>query len=205
MRLLLPLLLLVATTSCVPAWSAREIAGKADKGIVSRMAGEWSRPPATWGPPGDVVTLSMLPGRTSQFRFARGRNLERWTINPVKIGNRTFADIKLVASANDSTTLATWGVPADTLKRYHLLARLDVKGDSLLVGFLDDDKAFAWLEETRVDLDYGQFETHGTDLTLVDRSDRVRLFLKTTQDVDSLFSPPVVFVRGRLAGNASRP
>jgi hypothetical protein len=205
MRPLLLVLLLVVTTSCVPAWSAREIAGKADKGIVSRMAGEWTRPPAVWGPPGDVLTLSMLPGKTSQFRFARGRNLERWTINPVRIGNRSFADVRLVSSANDSITNATWGVPADTLKRYHLLARLDVRGDSLLVGFLDDDKAYAWLEETRVDLDYAQVDTHGTDLTILDRSDRVRLLLKTTQDIDSLFSPPVVLVRGRLARNAARP
>lgn len=205
MRPLCAVLLLVLGCSCVPAWSAREIAGRADKSVVSRLAGEWVRPPEPWGPPGDELSLTMTPGKTSQFRFARGANVERWTINPVKLGNRTFADVKLASTANDSITLATWGVPADTLRRYHLLARLDQHGDTLKVGFLDDDAAFGWLEETRVDLAYDRIETHGTDLTLLDRTDRIRLFLKTAEDVDSLFAPPVVFVRGRLAANASRP
>ena len=192
-------------TSCVPAWSAREIAGKADKGIVSRMAGEWEYRPAAALVRGDALSLTMRPGRTPEFQYEHAGNLERWAVNPVRIGNRTFADVKLLASANDSTTNANWSVPADTLRRYHLFARLDVSGDSLLVGFLDDDATTRWLDANSSPLSYGSIETHGTDLTLFDRSDRMRALLRVVQDEDSLFTEPILLRRSRLEGRAATP
>jgi hypothetical protein len=196
---------LAGFASCVPAWSAREIAGKADKGLVSRMKGDWAYVPDAVGARGDRLTLSMVPGKTSQFRYARGKNLEQWTVNPVKIGSRTFADVKLTSSRDDSTTIATWGIPADSLRRYHLIARFDLRGDTLLVGFLDDDATASWLDLNNDPLDYAEVEAHATDVTLLDRSNNVKAFLRKVQDVDSLFTTPVVMVRSRLEGGAPAP
>jgi len=203
--LLLPVLALLGFASCVPAWSAREIAGKADKGLVSRMKGDWAYVPDAIGVRGDRLALSMVPGKISEFRYGRGTNLERWTVNPVKIGNRTFADVRLTSSLEDSTTIATWGVPADTLRRYHLIARFDQKGDTLLVGFLDDDATARWLDLNDDPLDYAEVEAHATDVTLLDKSNKIKAFLRTVQDEDSLFTTPVVMVRSRLEGGAPAP
>jgi len=147
----------------------------------------------------------MVPGKVSEFRYGRGTNLERWAVNPVKIGNRTFADVRLTSSLEDSTTISTWGVPADTLRRYHLIARFDQKGDTLLVGFLDDDATARWLDENDDPLDYAEVEEHATDVTLVDKSNKVKAFLRKVQDEDSLFTPAVVMVRSRLEGGAPAP
>ena len=191
--------------SCVPVWSVREIASKPDKGLVTRMKGDWAYVPDAVGARGDRLSLSMVPGKTSQFRYARGKNLEQWTVNPVKIGSRTFADVKLTSSLDDSITIATWGVPADTLRRYHLIARFDLRGDSLLVRFLDDDATASWLDVNDDPLDYAEVEAHATDVTLLDKSNKVKTFLRTVQNVDSLFTPPVVMVRSRLEGGAPAP
>ena len=205
MRAVFSLLLPVILTSCVPTWSVREIAGKADKGLVSKMAGEWAFVPPKGQRPGDRLTLSMVPGKTSTFRYSRGRNTERWIVNPVKIGNRTFADIKLLSTEDDSVTIATWSVPADTLRRYHLFARLDLDGETIQVRFLDDDATARWLDENDVPLDYAQVDEHGTDVTLLDRSGKLRTFLRNVQDVDSVFTPPIPLVRSRLAGGDPSP
>ena len=207
MRALLLLLgfALASLTSCVPAWSFREIAGKPDKGLVTQMQGDWAYVPDAVGARGDRLSLSMVPGKTSQFRYARGTNLERWTVNPVRIGNRTFADVKLVTSLNDSITIATWGVPADSMRRYHLIARFDQRGDTLLVGFLDDDATARWLDENNDPLDYAEVDAHATDVTLLDKSNKIRAFLRKVQDDDALFTPPVVMVRSQLEGGTPAP
>ena len=196
---------LLGFNSCVPAWSVREIAGKADKGLVTRMKGDWAYVPDAVGARGDRLSLSMVPGKTSQFRYARGRNMEHWTVNPVKIGNTTFADVKLTSSLDDSITIATWGVPADTLRRYHLIARFDMRGDTLLVGFLDDDATARWLDVNDDPLDYAEVDAHATDVTLLDKSNKIRAFLRAVQHEDSLFTTPVVMVRSRLEGGAPAP
>ena len=204
MRALFSVLLLASLTSCVPTWSVREIAGKADKGLVSRMAGEWTFVPPRDQRVGDRLTLSMVPGKTSTFRYSRGRNTERWIVNPVKIGNRTFADIKLLSTEDDSVTIATWSVPADTLRRYHLFARLDLDRDAIQVRFLDDDATARWLDENDDPLDYAQVDEHGTDVTFLDKSGKLRTFLRNVQD-DSVFTPPIPLVRSRLAGGDPSP
>jgi hypothetical protein len=196
---------LAGFTSCVPAWSAREIAGKADKGLVNRMKGDWAYVPDPVAARGDRLSLSMVPGKTSQFHYARGTNLEHWTVNPVKIGTRTFADVKLTSTREDSTTIATWGVSADSLRRYHLIARFDQRGDTLLVGFLDDDATARWLDLNDDPLDYAEVEAHATDVTLLDKSNKIKAFLRTVQNEDSLFTAPVVMVRSRLEGGAPAP
>ena len=205
MRALCSILLLLATTSCVPTWSVREIAGKADKGLVAKMSGEWTYVPPKNQRAGDRLHLSMVPGKTSTFRYSRGTNTERWVVNPVKIGNRTFADVRLLSSENDSITIATWSVPADTLKRYHLFARLDLDGEAIQVRFLDDDATARWLDETDDPLDYAQVDEHGTDVTLLDKSNKLRTFLRNVQGIDSLFTPPIALVRSRLAGGDASP
>jgi hypothetical protein len=205
MRLLAAAFLLLVTTSCVPTWSVREIASKADKGLVSKMAGEWTYVPSTNQREGDRLALSMLPGKTSTFRYSRAGNTERWVVNPVKIGNRTFADIRLLSSENDSITIAPWSVPADTLTRYHLFARLDLDGEAIQVRFLDDDATARWLDETDDRLDYAQIDEHGTDVTLLDKTGKLRTFLRNVQSNDSLFTPPIRLVRSRLAGGDASP
>ena len=96
-------------------------------------------------------------------------------------------------------------MPADTLRLYHLIARMDMKGDTLLVGFLDDDATARWLDVHDDPLDYAEVDEHGTDVTLVDKVNRIRTFLRTVQNEDSLFAPPLVLVRSRLAGGAPAP
>jgi hypothetical protein len=196
---------LAGFSSCVPAWSFREIASKPDKGLVTRMKGDWAYVPEAIGAKGDRLSLSMVPGKTSQFRYARGTNLEHWTVNPVKIGNRMFADVKLNSSLNDSITIATWGVPADTLRRYHLIARFDQRGDTLFVGFLDDDATASWLDVNNDPLDYAEVESHATDVTLLDKGGKIKTFLRTVQDEDTLFTRPIAMVRSRLEGGAPTP
>jgi len=205
MRAIFSILLLLTATSCVPTWSVREIASKADKGLVSKLSGEWTYVPPKDERIGDRLHLSMVPGKVSTFRYSRGKNTERWIVNPVKIGNRTFADVRLLSSEDDSITIATWSVPADTLKRYHLFARLDLQGDGLAVRFLDDDATARWLDETDDPLDYAQVDEHGTDVTFLDKSGKLRTFLRNVQDNDSLFTPPIALVRSRLAGDDASP
>jgi len=187
-----------AGVSCVPVWSARPIATKADKDVVRTMAGEWILPvdPDARGD-SDSLSLSMLPGKTSVFRYRSQGNLETWSVTPIRIGDHVFADIRLLTTRVDSLTVETWSVPADTLKKFHLIARLTVRLDSLVVGFLDDDKTARWLLDHPDQVHAASVDEHGTDLTLLDGTQQVRDFLKAVQDEDALFEPPLVLVRAR--------
>ena len=184
--------------SCVPVWSVRPIATKADKDLVKLMAGEWVMPvdPDVRGD-SDSLNLSMLPGKTSVFRYRSKGNVEIWSVAPIRIGNRVFADLHLLTTGNDSLTIETWSVPADTLRKFHLIARLIARPDSLIVGLLDDDATASWLLDHPDRVHAASVEEHGTDLTLLDGTQQVRDFLKTVQDEDALFDPPFVLVRAR--------
>jgi hypothetical protein len=187
-----------AGLSCVPVWSARPIATKADKDLVKAMAGEWIRPvDSDARGNSDSLSLSMLPGKTSVFRYRSQGNLETWSVSPIRIGDRVFADIHLLTTRVDSLTIETWSVPADTLKKFHLIARLIARPDSLVVGFLDDDATARWLHDHPDQVHAASVDEHGTDLTLLDGTQQVRDFLKTVKDEDALFEPPIVFVRAR--------
>jgi hypothetical protein len=188
----------LAGTSCVPVWSSQPIATKADRALVKGMAGEWILPvdPDARGA-SDSVSLSMVPGKTSLFYYRSKGNLETWSVMPIQIGKHVFADVRLLASRSDSLTIDTWSVPPDTLRKFHLIARLLALPDTLIVGFLDDDATSHWLADHPDLVHAATVEDHGTDLTLFDSSQHVRDFLKSVEDEDSLFEPPVVFVRAR--------
>jgi hypothetical protein len=128
----------IGAASCVPPWFVHGLATPADTLFDERVRGHWVNPSLDPLDSTEVGRAEFDPIHGSRL-ITRDENGEsEWRIRLVRLGTHWFADCQVLSmdAKVDSTIRAS---QVDSLRSYHMIARMDVEADTLTIRVFDDE------------------------------------------------------------------
>ncbi len=189
----------IALCSCIPVGTLHSIATPADTVWLRTWHGEWLCPPdsvdsgfvrlsfSEWNKLGDEHVVWM------SFSDADGKECGEYALVPVQLGGRWFASAKLYSmmASLDSSEAEVAAVNF----RLNYVVRLDTLADSLTLSYLSVRRLSSFLDSHHGWLEVRPGSANEKAIEVTSDTKRLRRFLETYANVDTLFEPAYWFRR----------